>query len=163
MHIREAREPDLPAILALLREDAIREVEEPAEVTEGQRAALRDIIVRPDQQVLVGEMAGDLVATCQVAWLRRLFYDGALVCLVESVRVSSRVRGHGLGAELMEYVCAEARRRRCARIELTTNRRRERAQRFYERLGFRPSHVGMKLYLHEAPYLQEAPNLKEAP
>jgi GNAT superfamily N-acetyltransferase len=50
----------------------------------------------------------------------------------------------------MAYVCAEARRRRCARIELTTNRRRERAQRFYERLGFRPSHVGMKLYLQES-------------
>ncbi len=157
MHIREAAEPDLPAVLALLREDAIREVEEPAEVTEGQRAALRDIIARPDQQVLVGEVAGELVATCQVAWLRRLFYDGAMVCLVESVRVSSRVRGQGLGAELMEYVCAEARRRRCARIELTTNRRRERAQRFYERLGFRPSHVGMKLYLQEHPYLKEAP------
>ena len=73
IHIREATELDLPAVLGLLREDAIREVEEPAEVTEGQRAALRDIIARPDQQVLVGEVAGELVATCQVAWLRRLF------------------------------------------------------------------------------------------
>ncbi|HEU0288894.1 MAG TPA: GNAT family N-acetyltransferase [Nocardioidaceae bacterium] len=157
IHIREATELDLPAVLGLLREDAIREVEEPAEVTEGQRAALCDIIARPDQQVLVGEVAGELVATCQVAWLRRLFYDGAMVCLVESVRVSSGVRGQGHGAELMEYVCAEARRRRCARIELTTNRRRQRARRFYERLGFRPSHVGMKLYLQQAPYLKEAP------
>ena len=150
MRIREATEGDLAAVLTLLREDAIREVEEPAEITDGQRAALRDIIAMPHQQVLVGEVAGELVATCQVAWLRRLFYDGALVCLVESVRVSSRVRSQGLGAELMEYVCAEARRRRCARVELTTNRRRDRAQRFYERLGFRPSHVGMKLYLQGA-------------
>ena len=150
MRIREATEGDLAAVLTLLREDAIREVEEPAEITDGQRAALRDIIAMPHQQVLVGEVTGELVATCQVAWLRRLFYDGALVCLVESVRVSSRVRSQGLGAELMECVCAEARRRRCARVELTTNRRRDRAQRFYERLGFRPSHVGMKLYLQGA-------------
>lgn len=147
MQIRDATEADLPAVLALLREDAIREVEEPAEITEGQRSAFRDIIAMPHQQVLVGDVAGELVATCQVAWLRRLFYNGAMVCQVESVRVSSRVRGQGHGAELMEYVCAEARRRRCARVELTTNRRRDRAQRFYERLGFRPSHVGMKLYL----------------
>jgi GNAT superfamily N-acetyltransferase len=59
------------------------------------------------------------------------------------------VRGRGLGAELMAYVCDEARRRRCGRIELTTNRKRDRAQRFYERMGFVPSHVGMKLPLRE--------------
>jgi GNAT superfamily N-acetyltransferase len=150
MRVREAEEGDLAAVLALLGEDAIREMEEPAEITEGQRAALRDIIARPHQQVLVGDVDGEVVATCQVAWLRRLIYDGALICQVESVRVSSRVRGRGLGAELMAYLCAEARRRRCARVELTTNRRRDRAQRFYERLGFVPSHVGMKLYLKEA-------------
>ena len=50
----------------------------------------------------------------------------------------------------MEYVRAEAERRRCARIELTTNRRRDRARTFYERLGFVPSHIGMKLYLKES-------------
>jgi GNAT superfamily N-acetyltransferase len=149
MRVREAEERDLEAVLALLREDAIREVAEPTQVTDGQRAALREIIDLPHQQVLVGEVEGEVVATCQVAWLRRLIYDGGLVCQVESVRVSSAMRGEGLGAELMAYVCEEARRRRCARIELTTNRRRDRAQRFYERMGFVPSHVGMKLPLRE--------------
>jgi GNAT superfamily N-acetyltransferase len=149
MRIRDAGEADLAAVLALLRQDAIREVDEPIEITEGQRAALREIIAGPHQQVLVGVIGGVIVATCQVAWLRRLIYDGSMICNVESVRVSGEARGQGLGAELMEYVCAEARRRRCARIELTTNRRRDRARRFYERLGFVPSHVGMKLYLRE--------------
>jgi GNAT superfamily N-acetyltransferase len=150
MRIREAGEADLETVLALLRQDAIREINEPVEITEGQRAALREIIAAPHQQVLVGEIDGVVVATCQVAYLRRLIYDGSLICNVESVRVSADARGRGLGAELMEYVCAEARRRRCARIELTTNRRRDRARRFYERLGFVPSHVGMKLYLKES-------------
>jgi GNAT superfamily N-acetyltransferase len=149
MRIRDAGEADLAAVLALLRQDAIREVDEPIEISEGQRAALREIIAARHQQVLVGEIEGVIVATCQVAWLRRLIYDGSMICNVESVRVSGEARGKGLGAELMEYVCAEARRRRCARIELTTNRRRGRAVRFYERLGFVPSHVGMKLYLKE--------------
>ncbi|HYJ66484.1 MAG TPA: GNAT family N-acetyltransferase [Nocardioidaceae bacterium] len=150
MRIREADEADLAAVLALLRQDAIREVDEPVEITDGQRAALREIVAGPHQQVLVGEIDGVIVATCQVAWLRRLIYDGSLICNVESVRVSADARGRGLGAELMEYVCAEARRRRCARVELTTNRRRDRARQFYERLGFVPSHVGMKLYLKES-------------
>jgi GNAT superfamily N-acetyltransferase len=150
MRIREAGEADLETVLALLRQDAIREINEPVEITEGQRAALREIIAAPHQHVLVGEIDGIVVATCQVAYLRRLIYDGSLICNVESVRVSADARGKGLGAELMEYVCAEARRRRCARIELTTNRRRDRARRFYERLGFVPSHVGMKLYLKES-------------
>lgn len=150
MLIREAGESDLGAVLALLRQDAIREVDEPADISEGQRAALREIVAAPHQQVLVGEIGGEVVATCQVAWLRRLIYDGALICNVESVRVSAAIRGRGLGADLMAYVRAEARRRRCARVELTTNRRRDGARRFYERLGFVPSHVGMKLYLEES-------------
>jgi GNAT superfamily N-acetyltransferase len=149
MRIRDAVETDLAAVLALLREDAIREVDEPVDITDGQRAALREIGELPHQQLLVGEIDGLIVATCQVAWLRRLIYDGSLICNVESVRVSAGARGQGLGAELMAYVCAEARRRRCARVELTTNRRRDRARTFYERLGFVPSHVGMKLYLRE--------------
>jgi GNAT superfamily N-acetyltransferase len=150
MRIREAGEADLAAVLALLRQDAIREIEKPVEITDGQRAALREIVAAPHQQVLVGEIDDVIVATCQVAWLRRLIYDGSLTCNVESVRVAADARGQGLGQELMEYVGAEARRRRCARIELTTNRRRDRARRFYERLGFVPSHVGMKLYLKES-------------
>ena len=151
MWIREAGEPDLEAVLALLRQDAIRRFEEPARVSENQRAAFREITASPHQQILVGEVDGWIVATCQVAWLRRLIYDGSLICNVESVRVSDEHRGKGLGAELMAYVRAEARWRDCARVELTTNRRRDRAQRFYERLGYVPSHVGMKLYLKEDP------------
>lgn len=149
MRIREAEEADLAAVLTLLHEDVIREVDEPAEVTDGQRSAFREIVALAHQQVLVGEVDGVIVATCQIAWLRRLMYDGGLVCQLESVRVASDVRGRGLGAELMAYVCAEARRRGCARVELTSNRRRDQARRFYERLGFVPSHVGMKLYLRE--------------
>jgi GNAT superfamily N-acetyltransferase len=150
MRVREAAESDLAAVLALLDQDAIREIDEPTDITAGQRAALREIIGMPHQQVLVGEVGGEIVATCQLAWLRRLIYDGGLICQVESVRVASQRRGQGLGADLMAYVRAEAHRRGCARIELTTNRQRERARQFYERLGYVPSHVGMKLYLAEA-------------
>ena len=63
------------------------------------------------------------------------------------MRVSSQRRNDGLGGELMRWIIDDARRRGCARIELTSNARRVDAHRFYERLGFVSSHVGMKLYL----------------
>jgi GNAT superfamily N-acetyltransferase len=149
IRIRPAAERDLEAILALLAEDVIREVEEPTVVTARQRAALREIVASSHQDVLVGEVDGTIVATCQVSWLRHLIYDGGLICQLESVRVAGSERGHGYGTALMEYVRRAARDRGCARIQLTTNARRDAARRFYERLGFVPSHVGMKRYLEE--------------
>jgi len=145
--VREAGPADLGDVLRLLREDVIREVEESSEVTPGHRAALDQIIAEPHSAVLVGEMNGQIVSTCQVSWLRHLIYDGGLVCQIESVRTAPTARGRGYGRQLMEWVIADARRRGCARVQLTTNAARVDARRFYERLGFAASHIGMKLYL----------------
>ena len=74
-------------------------------------------------------------------------YVGGLFCVVESVRVRSDLRSRGYGAALMREVERLARERGAARIELTTNAQRDRARAFYERLGYTPSHVGMKRYI----------------
>lgn len=145
--IREARPVDLEGILGLLAEDAIRAFEEPADPTVRQRAALAELIRDPAHEVLIDERAGRIVATAQVSWLRVLIYDGGLICQIESVRTASDLRGQGIGRALMEYVVRRARERGCARIQLATNAQRTRAHKFYERLGFTPSHVGMKLQL----------------
>ncbi len=63
------------------------------------------------------------------------------------MRVASRLRGQGLGGELVRWIVDDARRRKCSRVELTSNAKRVDARRFYERLGFEASHVGMKLDL----------------
>ena len=73
--------------------------------------------------------------------------DGGLYCQVEAVRTTSDLRGRGIGAQLMSVIEDEARRRGAARIQLTSNQRRADAHRFYERLGYEPTHVGMKKYL----------------
>ncbi len=147
MIVREARADDLAAILRLLDEDAIREVPENLDDLAPYAAALDEIVRAPHSTVLVGEVEGEIVATAQVTWLRRLMYGAGLVCQVESVRVTSARRGNGLGAALMAGIIDDARARGCARVELTTNAKRSEARRFYEGLGFKPSHVGMKLYL----------------
>ncbi|HEY7042495.1 MAG TPA: GNAT family N-acetyltransferase [Nocardioidaceae bacterium] len=147
MLIRDARPEDLEPLLGLLDEDAIREIAEDLSDLRPYAAALEEILALPHSTVLVGEVDGELVATAQVTWQRRLMYGASLVCQVESVRVTSTERNGGLGTELMQWIIDDARRRGCARIELTSNAKRVDARRFYERLGFTPSHVGMKRYL----------------
>ena len=147
MIVREAVRDDLPAIVGLLREDVIREIDESEVPPEAYAAAFDEITADAHQQLLVGEVDGAVVATAQVTWVRHMTYVGGLMCVVESVRVRSDLRGSGLGRRLMEYVVEAARDRGAVRVERTTNARHERAQQFYKNLGFVPSHVGMKLYL----------------
>jgi GNAT superfamily N-acetyltransferase len=147
MLIREARPEDLEAVVALLREDVIREVDESEVPASAYAAAFEEIRGDAHQDLLVGELDGEVVATAQVTWVRHLTYVGGLMCVLESVRVRSDLRGRGLGRELIEHVLDRARARGAARVELTTNARRTRAREFYEGLGFVPSHVGMKYYL----------------
>jgi GNAT superfamily N-acetyltransferase len=145
--VRDARPEDLEDVLRLLNEDAIREVAEDYSDLAPYRAAMNEILAAPHSTVLVGELAGDIVATAQVTWQRRMMYGAGLVCQIESVRVDARQRGEGIGTELIAWIVDDARRRGCARVELTSNAKRVDARRFYERLGFTASHIGMKLYL----------------
>lgn len=147
LRVRDARSGDLDAVVALLHEDAIREVDEGEVPASAYAPAFAEILGDDHHQLLVGEADGLVVATAQLSWLRRLTYVGGLFCVVESVRVRSDLRSRGYGADLMRDVERIARERGAARIELTTNAQRERAHAFYERLGYVPSHVGMKRYL----------------
>lgn len=147
MRVRRAVESDLERVLELLRADVVRATPEPADVTHRERAAMAELVADSGAEVLVGEVGGRVLATAQVNWLRHLTHDGGLICQVEAVRVDTSARGRGLGAALMEHVLEQARQRGAVRVQLTTNVRRAEAQRFYRRLGFEPSHVGMKRYL----------------
>jgi GNAT superfamily N-acetyltransferase len=149
MNIREARPADLEAVVGLLREDVIREVDESEVPASAYADAFAEILGDAHQQLLVGELGDEVVATAQVTWVRHLTYVGGLMCSLESVRVRSDRRGEGLGGELMRHIVSLARERGAARVELSTNAKRVRAREFYENLGFVPSHVGMKLYLGE--------------
>jgi GNAT superfamily N-acetyltransferase len=147
LQLRSARPDDLPVLLALLRQDALRTTPEPPDVTDRQRAALDDLLADPRADVLVGELDGRLVCTATVNYLRGLSYDGGLICQIEAVRTVGDLRGQGIGRALIASIVETARERGCARVQLTSNRRRDRAHAFYERLGFTPSHVGFKLEL----------------
>lgn len=148
LFVREATADDLEAILVLMVQDARSPTTPTSAVpTSRQRDALDELVADPAHQVLVGEVDGTVVATAHVTWLRMLSADGGLYCQVENVRTDEAHRGRGLGGELMAWIESAARDRGAARVQLTSNRTRLDAHRFYERLGYEPSHLGMKKYL----------------
>lgn len=143
--VRAATIGDLPVVLHLIRADSLHAHDLPTSVTDEQHVAFEEISADPNQELLVAALGERVVATAQVTWMRMV--HGPLHCQVEAVRTAADVRGCGIGVRLMGAVEDVARRRRATRIQLTSNRQREDAHRFYERLGYESTHVGMKKYL----------------
>ena len=100
-----------------------------------------------NHRLVVAEVAGEVVGTLQLSFIPHLVLVGGERAQIEAVRVRSDRRGAGFGRALCEWAVHEARTRRCALVQLTTDAARADARHFYERLGFEPSHIGMKLDL----------------
>ncbi|WP_375758828.1 GNAT family N-acetyltransferase [Corallococcus exercitus] len=146
---RNARASDLPTIVQLLANDAIAQSRTgyAQEVTPAVDAAFKEITADPNNEIVVGELDGQVVATLQLTYIPGLGRGGIRRALVEEVRVRSDLRGQRIGEALMNEAMARARARGCTLMQLTTDKRRLEAQRFYVRLGFVASHEGMKLPL----------------
>lgn len=144
--IRDAIRADVPAIVDMLADDPLGATREhpgdPAYL-----AAFDALSGDPRQLLVVAEIGGEVVGTLQLSLLPGLSRRGATRGLIEAVRVRSDQRGGGLGARLITWAIDTARERGCALVQLTTDASRTDAHRFYERLGFVASHVGMKLQL----------------
>ena len=144
---RAARRDDVAAIVRLLADDGLgagREVvsDPPAA---GYFAAFDEIAANARTLLAVAEDAGGaVVGTLQLTFLPGLSNQGAEQALVSAVRVDSSLRGQGLGEQMMAWAMDEARARGCTSMELLSHASRAAAHRFYERLGFVKSHVGMK-------------------
>jgi GNAT superfamily N-acetyltransferase len=147
---RRARRPDLRAIVELLADDALggsRERVGPGPLPASYAAAF-DAIDADDRELLVvADLDGEVVGTLQLSFLPSLTYGGAERAQVEAVRVATRLRGQGVGRRMLEWAVDVARDRGCRIVQLTTDKRREDAARFYESIGFVASHEGMKLHL----------------
>ncbi|WP_433553282.1 N-acetyltransferase family protein [Micromonospora zamorensis] len=144
---REAVRADLPAVIALLADDVLGKARDFTEVDEAYEKAFADISADPRNQLIVAEQDAELVGCLQITYIPGLGRHGAERSLIESVRVRSDRRGQGLGRDLMTWAIDHARQRGCALVQLTTDKTREDAHRFYLGLGFVASHEGMKLAL----------------
>jgi ribosomal protein S18 acetylase RimI-like enzyme len=146
--IRPARRGDVAAIVAMLADDALgrgrERIEDPLPACYGE--AFDRVAGDPNLHLVVAEDEGGAVVGClQLCILPGLSSQGASRALIEDVRVASHCRSRGIGELLVRWALAEAQGRGCRLVELLTHNTRLDAQRFYKRLGFAASHVGMTL------------------
>jgi GNAT superfamily N-acetyltransferase len=143
--LRRASRADVPAIVELLAEDELSTGGDAPDQLEPYLRAFDAVDADPAHLLVVAEMDGAVVGTLQLTAVPGLARRGALRGQLEAVHVRSDRRGGGLGAAMVTWAVEEARRRGCALVQLTSQKRRTDAHRFYERLGFARSHDGFKL------------------
>ena len=145
--IRRARRDDVGAIVGMLADDALGRARE--RIEDPLPASYFDAFDRVDRDpnlaLVVAEEQGRVVGCLQLCILPGLSSQGASRALIEDVRVASDHRSRGIGEQLVQWAIGEARARSCKLVELLTHHTRADAQRFYERIGFQRSHVGMTI------------------
>ena len=138
---------ELPAIIAMFADDELGKAREDTSLplSAVYTDAFDELDARDDVTLLVARRDGEVIGFAQLFFLRHLSQKGIRRGQIESVRVRSDMRGHGIGHAMMEEALHLFKERGCAMVQLTTDRKRDRTVRFYERLGFEVTHNGMKL------------------
>jgi GNAT superfamily N-acetyltransferase len=149
MRFREAKRKDIPFIVQMLANDQLGQLREryedplPKEYYEAFNKISADlnqelIVVENDQEEIIG--------TLQLSFIQYLTYQGGIRAQIEAVRIREDLRGKGLGRAMFEWAIQRARARNAHILQLTSDKQRPDAIRFYEKLGFRASHEGMKIH-----------------
>ncbi|MFF6827822.1 GNAT family N-acetyltransferase [Streptomyces longwoodensis] len=147
LEIRPAVADDVPAIVAMLADDPLGAQRESPDDLAPYVAALERLSSDPNQRLVVAVREGRVVGTLQLTLVPGLSRRGATRSIIEAVRVHADERGSGLGTRFIQWAIEESRAAGCQLVQLTSDRSRTDAHRFYERLGFEASHVGFKLQL----------------
>lgn len=147
--VRIATKDDLPSIVRLLADDDLGSQRERNEdpLPESYYSAYEEINKDPNHQLIVAKQNGEVIGTAHLMFLPSVSFQGGLRAQIESVRIDTRYQGQGIGSQMMKWAVERARTRGAHVVQLTTHRSREDAHRFYERLGFKGTHLGMKLSL----------------
>jgi ribosomal protein S18 acetylase RimI-like enzyme len=150
--LRRADLDDVPSIVDLLSDDPLGSLREGVEGEGGYgpyESAFAEVAKDPNQVLVVVTHDREVVATLQLSVIPGLSRRGARRAQIEAVRVAGAYRSRGLGLAMIRWAIREAAARRCALIQLTSDKTRVRAHRFYERLGFEATHEGFKMTISE--------------
>jgi len=149
LNFRPAVREDLDGLVSLLISDPLGSLREDSSSPLNTQyiSAFTAIDKDPNNEIMVVELDGQLVGMLQITFIPYLTHIGSWRCLVEGVRVHENFRGHGYGEKMFEYVISLAIDKGCKLVQLTSDKQRPDAIRFYEKLGFKSSHEGFKLVL----------------
>src|SRR5688572_17236235 len=151
LSFRAATRADVPALVHMLADDHLGRTREQVSdpLPASYYAAFDALANDPNNELIVATDGGRVVATLQITFTPSLSHQGSWRATLESVRTVSELRGQGIGAQLVAYAVERARERGCRMVQLSTDKSRVDARRFYERLGFHATHEGMKLVLKD--------------
>ncbi len=148
LNFREATSADVIHIVKMLADDPLgvkrEDFQDP--LPQSYVDAFQTINADPHNELVVAELEGEVVGVLQLTFIPYLTYQGGWRALIEGVRVSSDHRDQGFGHQLFEWAIDRAKERDCHLIQLTSDKARPDAIRFYENLGFKATHEGMKLH-----------------
>ncbi|MEU5876106.1 GNAT family N-acetyltransferase [Spirillospora sp. NPDC047279] len=152
MTFRAATRDDVPEIVRLLADDPLGVTREtPGElVPDAYWKAFEAIESDPNNTLVVAVIDGGIAGTMQLTYIPGMTYTGGERAQIEGVRVAADHRGGGVGQAMIGWAIEQARDRGCRVVQLTTDRQRPESIRFYQKIGFRPSHQGMKYHLKDA-------------
>ncbi|MDH3633008.1 MAG: GNAT family N-acetyltransferase [Gammaproteobacteria bacterium] len=147
LKFREAIESDITTLVALLADDELGAKREDLSVPLNHRYldAFQSIDKDANNELTVVESNGDLVGMLQLTFIPYLTHTGSWRCLIEGVRIAKTHRGKAVGAKFINWAINRARQRSCSIVQLTSDKQRPDALRFYESLGFEATHEGFKL------------------
>ncbi|TCC46026.1 GNAT family N-acetyltransferase [Kribbella capetownensis] len=145
--IRRATSADVAGIVAMIADDQLGATRDSTDDLTPYLEAFERIDIDPNQLLMVAERDDELVGTLQLTIIPGLSRRGSSRGLIEAVRVAVPFRGSGLGTTLIQWAIEESRARGCALVQLTSDKSRTAAHRFYDRLGFLNTHEGFKLKL----------------
>jgi GNAT superfamily N-acetyltransferase len=147
--IREAKESDLPSLIGLFAADTMGGHGDTTDLSayDEYLRAFRTISASSDQTLYAAELVGEIVGTFQTIVVTSLHGRGSSAMIIESVQTRDDMRGQGIGAAMINFCIDEAKSRDMRMVQLTSNAVRKDAHRFYERLGFKPTHLGFKMAL----------------
>ena len=150
---RDARRDEVPIIARLLADDALGRMREAGDGGEALAptylSAFDAIAADPNNRLIVVDHGGDVIGCMQLTIIPQMTFTGGKRLQIEGVRIGGAHRGGGIGAAMIDWAIAFAREEGCHLVQLTSNKSRSDALRFYEECGFEPSHVGYKLYIVE--------------
>ncbi len=151
MEFRKATKRDIKDIVAMLADDALGSQREnfKSPLPASYQEAFENIDADPHQELIVVENENaEVIGTLQLSFIQYLTYQGGIRAQIEAVRIRKNQRGKGLGTKMFEWAIERSKERGAHVLQLTSDKKRPQAIKFYESLGFAATHEGMKLHFH---------------